>query len=97
MVEELLRAMREQGLPEDFEDDEVTVMFNSDSGNVFLTNSNFDVAMMNDDKLETWYNCPECGHEGFKEDMEHDGSAECARYLREIGVRPEDDEAEDEE
>ncbi len=77
------------GLPDDFNDDEVTVMMNTGSGNVFLTNSDYQVAMMNGDNLESFYSCPMCGHEGFKDEMQHDGSAECTRYLREIGVETE--------
>ena len=61
------------------------------SGNVFLTNANYDVAMMNGDTLESFYSCPNCGHEGFKEDMSHDGDAECKRYLRDIGVEEEEE------
>ena len=51
MLEELLKAMREQGLPDDFYDEEVHPMMNQNSGNVFLTNSEYKVAMMNGDKL----------------------------------------------
>lgn len=87
MMRELLNAWDSQGLPEDFYDDEVVVMFNTHSGNVFLTNSDYQAAMMNGDKLETWYNCPYCGHEGFKEDMDHEPEAkDCTEYLEEIGV-----------
>ena len=87
MAAELLQAMIKQGLPEDFYDDGVTVMMNRNSGNVFLTNSEYQVAMMNGDKLESFYNCPYCGHEGFKEDMKHKAKdAECRRYLKEIGA-----------
>jgi len=86
LLVELLTAWNEQGLPEDFDMDEVVPMFNQDSGYVFLTNSNFEVAMMNGDDLEFWYSCPQCGHEGFKEDMEHnEDDADCAEYLKEIG------------
>lgn len=88
MVEELLKAWRKQGLPEDFQDDAVVPMMNTHSGNVFLTNSDFQVAMMNGDKLESFYSCPECGWEGFKEEMFHaDGEGECGRYLKDIGVK----------
>ena len=97
MAAEILTASCEQGLPEDFEDDAITIMMNRNSGNVFLTNSEFQVAMMNGEKLESFYSCPQCGHEGFKEDMEHDGNAECARYLRDIGVTAETEEDEQEE
>lgn len=89
MAEELLKAWREQGLPEDFDADKVTVMMNKNSGNVFLTNSEFQVAMMNGDTLESFYSCPQCGHEGFKDEMEHDGNDDCAQYLEGIGISKE--------
>lgn len=75
----LISAWHDQGLPEDFYDDEVTPMFNKHSGNVFLTNSEYQVAMLNDDKLESWYYCGNCGHEGFAEDCQllNDGCKEC--------------------
>lgn len=38
-------------------------------GYVFLTNSEYQVCMMNGDKLEEWHSCPECGAEGFAEDI----------------------------
>lgn len=89
MAEELLRAWREQGLPEDFWEDEVTITMNTSSGYVFLTNSDYQVAMMNGAKLESWYSCPICGHEGFKEDMAHgEGDKECQEYLQDIGAVP---------
>ena len=85
MAEELLRAWRKQGLPEDFYEEEVTITMNQNSGNVFLTNADYDVAMMNGDNLESFYTCPSCGHEGFLEDMEHEPEdEECSRYLEEI-------------
>lgn len=92
MASELLNAWVKNGLPDDFEHDEVTVMMNTNSGNVFLTNSEYQVAMMNGDSLESFYTCPECGHEGFKDEMHHDGGSECRRYLREIGAGETDDE-----
>lgn len=95
MAEELLRAWREQGLPDDFDDDKVTIMMNHNSGNVFLTNAEYQVAMMNGDTLESFYTCPYCGHEGFKDEMEHNPeNSECTEYLQEIGVIEEKEEAE---
>jgi hypothetical protein len=84
MLVKLLTAQSEQGLPEDFDTNEVVPMMNMNSGNVFLTNSDYDVAMMNGDKLESFYSCPECGHEGFKEDMLHDGNVHCRSFMRDI-------------
>lgn len=73
ILEDLLKTWREQGLPSDFEEDEVHPMMNKNSGNVFLTNSQFQVAMLCDDKLESFYHCSYCGHEGFAEDCQiHD-------------------------
>ena len=90
MAGELLNIMSEKGLPEDFYDDNVTVMMNMSAGNVFLTNSDFQVAMMNDDLLDSLYSCPECGHEGFLEDMEHGSDdEECQGYLQDIGFEKE--------
>jgi hypothetical protein len=80
----ILKAYGSHGL-EAFEHDGVKLMFNTYSGYVFLTNSDCQVAMMNGNNLELFFNCPECGHEGFKDEMQHKGNAECARYLDEIG------------
>ena len=69
LAEELLKALRLQGLHEGFSDEEVCVMMNIQSGYVFLTNSEFQVAMMNGDKLEVFYTDFETGEEGFLEDL----------------------------
>ncbi len=79
MLCDLLNAWNTQGLPDDFDDNEVRAMMNRNSGSVFLTNSEYQVAMLNGDKLESWYNCPNCGHEGFTEDckLNEEGCDEC--------------------
>lgn len=69
MLIELLQAWQSQGLPDDFSLDEVRPMMNTRSGDVFLTNEEFQVAMMNDDKLDTWYNSPYESKEGFFDDL----------------------------
>jgi hypothetical protein len=85
MAAELLTVSCKDGFPIDFENDEVTVMFNQNSGNVFLTNSEFQVAMMNGDDLESFYSCPQCGHEGFLAEMDHNEDDEdCQEYLKDI-------------
>ncbi len=86
MAGELLTAMTTHGLPDDFENDEVTVMMNMKSGSVFLTNAEYQVAMMNGNDLESFYSCPICGHEGFLDEMEHgEDDEECQEYLSDIG------------
>jgi hypothetical protein len=68
MAGDLLKAIKD-GLPDDFNDDGLTIMFNTHSGYVFLTNSDYQVAMLTDKKLESFYSCPNCGEEGFAEDI----------------------------
>jgi hypothetical protein len=75
LAEELLHEWNNNGLPEDFEDKEVTIMFNLYSGNVFLTNSEFQVAMMNGDKLESFYTDFETGEEGFADELSDSAKA----------------------
>ena len=83
---ELLDMWMKHGLPLDFEEDEVRVVFNTESGFVFLTNSECQVAMVNGDKLEEFYTCSECGHEGFKgEFAEDDDCVGCREIAGEWG------------
>lgn len=69
-LKDLIVAMMEQGLPDDFSDDEVHPMMNQYSGNVFLTNADYQVAMLNGDKeLKSFYSLSYSGIEGFLEDL----------------------------
>lgn len=66
----LLVAMAEKGLPDDFENEGVTVMFNDLSGSVFLSNDTYQVAMLADDgTLYSFYTSPYEGIEGSFEDL----------------------------
>jgi len=80
----ILQAWNRNGLPAEFDAWGVTVMFNRDSGCVFLTNDECQTAMITDSimhngTLELWHNCRECGHEGFEEDclLNDNGCNEC--------------------
>lgn len=75
----LISAWHEQGLPEGFYEEEVIPMMNRDSGYVFLTNSEYQVVMLNGSNLEIWHHCGNCGHEGFAEDcqLNDEGCNEC--------------------
>lgn len=67
--------------------DGVTLNFNRHSGCVFLADEDFNTAMMNGDRLEAWYSCPECGEEGFLEDVNHgDGNEACEDWCEEVGA-----------
>ena len=78
---ELLDTWMKHGLPDEFEEDEVRVMFNTNSGCVFLTNSEYQAAMMHDGKIEIFHSCPTCGREGFKEEFDKDSDCEDCREI----------------
>lgn len=88
MAKDLLQAWEEHGLPEDFEDNEVAIMMNTYSGNVFLTNSEYQVAMVTDSgELESFYTTPYNGVEGFWNDLVEEYKDMCAEdqeYMRDI-------------
>jgi hypothetical protein len=84
ITRDLLDAMITDGLPENFHEKGLTTMFNRNSGFVFLTNDDFQVAMMNGENLEMYYTCPECGEKGFKEDLEKSLNKCCEEYLKEL-------------
>lgn len=71
--------------PPEWLGENVRVWMNTHSGNVFLSDEDFNVGMMNGEKLEQFHSCPECGHEGFLEEMEHNPkNDECQEYLKQI-------------
>lgn len=87
MLREILQAWNEQGLPEDFSDDNVRPAFNMNSGFVFLVNEDCQTAMMNGDKLESFYSTPYDGHEGFWDELVEEYAGmhrDDQRYMREI-------------
>tara|TARA_Y100001951_G_C11276857_1_gene262526 strand:+ start:18 stop:416 length:399 start_codon:yes stop_codon:yes gene_type:complete len=61
---ELLEAWGRDGLPSDFYDEDVVPMFNMNSGYVFLTNADYQTAIMEDGKLVSHYFLPYGGLEG---------------------------------
>ena len=87
---ELLDMWMKHGLPDDFEEDEVRVMFNTERGWVFLTNSDYQVASIKYGKLESFYTCPECGNEGFEDDFEKDADCEECRRIAALNERDEE-------
>jgi hypothetical protein len=69
MVLEILQAWESGGLPDDFNEEGVKIAFNSNSGNVFLTNEEYQVAMVEGLCLESFYSSPYEGKEGFFTDL----------------------------
>jgi hypothetical protein len=84
MLRDIMNAWLDKGLPHDFTPVEVVPMFNMNSGCVFLTNEDHQVCMVEDDELQSFYSCPECGHEGFFHEMDNEGKQCCSDYVREV-------------
>lgn len=90
MASELLKAYCNS--PPEFLGDGVQVMMNRQSGNVFLTDEEYNVAMLNGDQLEAWLFTPYEGHEGFLSDLleeysPSDLNSEDKAYLRDWAER----------
>ena len=68
-VLKIMQAWDEHGLPNDFGGDNVRFAYNRNSGYVFLVNEEYQCAMMNGDKLESFYSSPYDGHEGFLDEL----------------------------
>lgn len=70
LLMEILKQWDANGLPNNFGDENVRPAFNKNSGNVFLVNDDYQVAMSTDSgSLQQFYNTPYEGHEGFIEDL----------------------------
>lgn len=61
---------------------QVAIEFNPQSGEVFLLDEDYNVAMMNGEFLEDFLNCPHCGFEGFSEDIMLQGEECCKDYIK---------------
>ena len=69
---DLLKAIK-KGLPSDFDREGIKVGFNMNSGNVFLTNADYQVAMVDDQGyLYSFYSSPYEGKEGSYEDLKEE-------------------------
>jgi len=76
---ELLEAWSRDGLPSDFYEENVHPMFNLNSGYVFLTNADYQEAIMEDGKLVSHYSLPYEGIQGtlseLKEEFARNGDS----------------------
>ena len=84
MAADLLKAHRTDKDDTVFLGDGVTIKFNPNSGCVFLLDDDCNTAMMNGDNLEDWLSCPECGNEGFKEDIKDNAQDCCKEWLQDL-------------
>jgi hypothetical protein len=71
-VTPMLTAYQEENTTRAFRamwcDDGTIPTLNQESGYCFLTNEEYQVAMMNEGKLSMFINCGECGREDFEQD-----------------------------
>ena len=85
-LRELLWAWESQGLPEDFFRGGVIPTLNKTTGDVFLTNTKSQMAMLNGERLEMFYICPHCDHEGFEHDCKFSMAIDFANHLRKFNM-----------
>ena len=92
-LRDLLDQYIKNGLPENFDDSGVKPAFNMNSGNVFLINDGYQVAMINPstDKLESFYTLSYSEQEGFADDLKElydrgDIELEDVSQLRDLGI-----------
>ena len=87
-VVKLVKAKNRSGFPEDFDDEDVTIVFNKNSGYVFFSNSDYQVGMCDENgDLFSWYNTPYEGEEGSIFDLAdryHELHIEDREYVKEI-------------
>lgn len=68
----------------DFFSDGTKVMFNCNSGYVFLTDNDLNVGMLNDkEEIEQFFSCSTCGWEEFIEEFEEQECEECKKLYKE--------------
>ena len=69
-AKDIFEAWKLNGLPRDFDNDGVKLAFNMNSGNVFLTNAEYQVSMCGDnEELYSFYSSPYEGYEGSFDDL----------------------------
>ena len=80
-VTPMLTAYQEENTTRAFKamwcDDGTIPTLNQESGYCFLTNDEYQVAMMNDGKLSMFISCPECGREDFEQDWQGSQKSKC--------------------
>jgi len=88
---------------ENLSSDGLALWLNMDSGNVFLCDEDYNVAMMNGNVLEDWVTCGYCGHEDFRSEVIDEnhrwdewGELVCREDGREWARLEDEDEDEDE-
>ena len=60
-----------------FLDGPVAVEFNPYSGFVFLVDADYNVGIMEGDKLVNYFSCPHCGHEETQTNFRDQAEGEC--------------------
>ena len=66
-------------------EDGVKWEYNPNSDNLFLVDEDYNVAMLNNnDELEQWHSCGECGNEGFKGHQQTSLCKECKHLFAKL-------------
>ena len=65
--------------------EKISIEFNPNSGNVFLVDEDYNVAMEWNGELVNWLNCPECGYENYLPEYLKESINQCCKnYFKEF-------------
>ena len=65
----LLVAISKHGLPSNMSFKGAEILLDRESGDLFLTNEDGQIAKLYGESLKGWTYCPICGNEGFEDDL----------------------------
>ena len=87
-VTEMLTAFQQENTTRAFKamwyDEDTIPTLNQESGYCFLTNSDYQVAMMNEGKLSMFINCSECGREEYEQDWDLESGLTTCKGCKEV-------------
>lgn len=87
MAAELLKTHGSSSDHTKFLGNSVNVFMNMNSGYVFLSDEDYNTAMMNGDNLEDFFSCPNCGNEESSSDFRAAFDNECCQeYANDLGL-----------
>lgn len=87
MARDLLQAYGTNDDKTEYLGQGVEVYFNLHSGYVFLSDEDYNVAIMNGSTLEDFIHCPDCGGEGVASEFAEDNTDECCQeYANDMGL-----------
>lgn len=79
----LLTVLRDQGVPYNCSKKNVQIVMDAETRQIFLSNDNADLMMINEGNLQKYFTCPVCQHQGFMDSlpMHNPGNDFCMSWV----------------